>query len=361
VSGATRVLFVLAGLIVLWFVWLAIEVRVDEPMPPVRERARAPINGNAARRPQESERSASRESGGERGTDDRRPLGQRAERPARAVEGRQQRDLAERRETEEAADQDTEVVVADLDRPSGNTRPGAASGGAGRPGSDPGGAAGDSRAQGNGDTDPAQAASQAPTPFVPGPGDLKPYADLSGAELGQRDLQELELQGASFAEANLRQANLEGADLRETNFNSANLSAANLRRSDLGDAELHKAQLDQADFRGADLRSTDLSEASLVKANFGGVTFVGADFQNANLKGATLFGTDFRDTNLDGVDFEEADLREANLNGADLSNVQNLTCDQLTSARAWDRAIRPESLACGAPLPGDFDGDDFVE
>ena len=66
------------------------------------------------------------------------------------------------------------------------------------------------------------------------------------------------------------------------------------------------------DLHGAFLRRTDLSRANLTRANLSG-----ADFSFAVLRGANL---------------KDADLRGTILRGADLSEVRNLTREQLAEA-----------------------------
>ena len=62
--------------------------------------------------------------------------------------------------------------------------------------------------------------------------EIKPEADLEGADLSGANLSGANLRGADLEGANLRGAYLEGANLR-----GANLSLANLRGADLEGAE----------------------------------------------------------------------------------------------------------------------------
>jgi uncharacterized protein YjbI with pentapeptide repeats len=84
--------------------------------------------------------------------------------------------------------------------------------------------------------------------------------------------------------------------------------------------DLTGANLDGADLRGADLRGTMLSRASLV---------------GANLTAANLF---------------KAVVDDADLESASIAGVRFLECALLTAARNWQRSVRDEVLACGAPL-----------
>ncbi len=98
--------------------------------------------------------------------------------------------------------------------------------------------------------------------------DIKPYANLRGADL----------RGADLRGADLHGADLHGADLRGADLYGANLYGANL----------HGADLRGADLRGADLRGADLDGADLTGANLTGANLTGANLTGANLPGATL-------------------------------------------------------------------------
>ena len=58
--------------------------------------------------------------------------------------------------------------------------------------------------------------------------DIKPFANLSGANLRGADLCDANLCGANLSSANLCDANLSGADLRGANLCDANLRGASL-------------------------------------------------------------------------------------------------------------------------------------
>lgn len=100
-----------------------------------------------------------------------------------------------------------------------------------------------------------------------------------------------------------------------------NLNRANLRHSILDNVDLYKSDLRSADLRGANLEKADLEESVLFLANLQGAILTGAKLAMADLK--------------------RANLRE----------VSGLVCDQLTSARNWQRACRDTALACGADIP----------
>ncbi len=87
--------------------------------------------------------------------------------------------------------------------------------------------------------------------------------------------------------------------------------------ADLSHAKLMKANLHEADFSEADLSFSYLLQADLSKADFSKADLSYAVISEATLKGANM---------------EEADLSEAFLHGADMSEVLNLTAEQVESA-----------------------------
>jgi hypothetical protein len=96
---------------------------------------------------------------------------------------------------------------------------------------------------------------------------------------------------ANLRGADLRGADLHGADLRYADLRHAYLCSANLSGADLSHADLSYADLYGAELRGADLRRADLS--------------------SANLSGAYLSGADLRRANLSSADLSSADLSGA--------------------------------------------------
>lgn len=97
--------------------------------------------------------------------------------------------------------------------------------------------------------------------------DIKPRADLFGADLSGANLYGVNLSGADLAKADLSGANLASADL-----SGADLSVADLSDALLAEADLSKADLTSADLSGAQLRVADLSEANLLTATISDVT-----------------------------------------------------------------------------------------
>jgi len=137
-------------------------------------------------------------------------------------------------------------------------------------------------------------------------------ASFQGASLIEATFQGAKMQQVVLREANLQGANLTMADLRGAVINDANLSEIKATGARLQGASVDSANLSHADFRDADLRGLTLQYVSLVAANL----------QGANLQGAVLVGANLKNTDLDGAD----------LRGADLSQVAELTREQLSTA-----------------------------
>ena len=114
-------------------------------------------------------------------------------------------------------------------------------------------------------------------------------------------------------------------DLRGTHLHGVVIPPhGNLSGADLGEANLILARLNGADLGGANL--------ILARLN-------GADLGGANLRGAKLGAADLSAADLNGTDLSAADL-----NGTDLSESENLTAEQVRSAKNWRKAILPDYL-----------------
>ncbi|OUL37143.1 low-complexity protein [Nostoc sp. T09] len=95
--------------------------------------------------------------------------------------------------------------------------------------------------------------------------------NFSKAELGDANLQGVNLKGSDLSYADLSEANLSGANLRGTDLSFADLSQANLRDADLRGALLFSANLRQADLAGAKLEKADCDRNTYFPENFDSV------------------------------------------------------------------------------------------
>jgi uncharacterized protein YjbI with pentapeptide repeats len=101
---------------------------------------------------------------------------------------------------------------------------------------------------------------------------LESYAlgkrNFSKAELGDANLQGVDLKGSDFSYADLSQANLSGANLRGADLSFADLSQANLQDTDLRGALLFSANLRLAELTGAKLDKADCDRNTHFPENF---------------------------------------------------------------------------------------------
>lgn len=205
--------------------------------------------------------------------------------------------------------------------------------------------------------------------------------DLSGKDLSDLDLSNLNFKAARLDQANLFGSNLSSSDLRnvhlkgvtldraqltKTDFTRADLrgsrilipaihvaleswiwDAPTFRESDLSDAQL-SGNFDGTDFGAANMRGVRFGiRSSLERCEFSGSNLVDASFKRARLTyarfaHADLRGADFHDAKLIWVDFTGADLRGANFAGADVSmsifNDANLEGANLTGTTGLESA-----------------------
>ncbi|MEH2435167.1 MAG: pentapeptide repeat-containing protein [Nostoc sp.] len=92
--------------------------------------------------------------------------------------------------------------------------------------------------------------------------------DFSKAELGNADLQGINLKGADLSYADLSEANLSGANLRGTDLSFADLGQANLKDANLRGALLMSTNLRQADLKGANLEKADYDRSTNFPQDF---------------------------------------------------------------------------------------------
>ena len=111
-------------------------------------------------------------------------------------------------------------------------------------------------------------------------------------------------------------------DLQGANLRTASLEGAKLQGADLQGADLSYAKLMGVNLSNANLKEADLSDTYLIRANL-----VGANLMDADMTRSVLSEADLSGANLDG-----AELMDAYLHGTNLSEVKNLTCDQIDLA-----------------------------
>ena len=150
--------------------------------------------------------------------------------------------------------------------------------------------------------------------------DVLAGADLSEADLTERNLSGIDLTGTDFFEAKLTSANLKHA-----NMDRAELSGADLSHAGLYKAKLTAATLTAANLEGADLTQADLSGADLRGANLVGADLTGADLSNANLANADLRDTCLENANISCASFCTARVEGANVTGVVYGSLKDMS------------------------------------
>jgi uncharacterized protein YjbI with pentapeptide repeats len=167
---------------------------------------------------------------------------------------------------------------------------------------------------------------------------LNGQRNLSGMDMHELDLSQIDFRGASFY-----RARLEGADLRRCCIAGRDTS---LEFCDLSDARLDGALLSgvvaaSAVFNGCSMTEVDASGASMKSASF-----VGANLIGASLAGATISNADATGANLDRVMmakvvatsavFKDCSMKKVDASGASMEGVSfvgaNLTGASLAGA-----------------------------
>jgi hypothetical protein len=156
--------------------------------------------------------------------------------------------------------------------------------------------------------------------------DLDRPIDLSGA-----DLTDLLLPEVNLYKANLDDAVLDTVDLRWARLTSASLRGAKLRRANLTSSDLNFTHCEGAHFDNAHLIGTSINDAHLS----------GALLPNANLTGAHLHKTNLAGVNLEGAILERATLVEVNLTGAVLTGCH------VYGVSAWDLTLDEQTTHAG--------------
>ena len=128
--------------------------------------------------------------------------------------------------------------------------------------------------------------------------------DLTGASLSGYQLGNLRLANVDLSLSTLKKTNLRGSDFWRTDLNLSDLSGADVSRSYFGRSHLHAAR-----FCGADMSAT---------------RFVGTDLSGADLSHAKIFSAHFIDSDLSGADFTNAWIKETAFANVDLSHCKGL-------------------------------------
>jgi hypothetical protein len=147
------------------------------------------------------------------------------------------------------------------------------------------------------------------------------------------------LRGFTAPEADLSGIDLSGADLSHAYLSGADLSNANLSYADLSHANLVETKLHNANLTNSQLTGADISYAEFIEANLQEVDFVGANMIGANFVRSNLAQAYFGDVN-----FNQCRLNDANLQKTKFFGVENLSVEQIKTAKNWSEGIYDAKL-----------------
>lgn len=127
-------------------------------------------------------------------------------------------------------------------------------------------------------------------------------------------------------------------EFHDLDLSGLHLNALNLRASRLSNCQFLAADLPQFDAFAAEFQALDFSQSNLVSANFTGarcerVSFIGARLQAAEFIRAELIACQFQDSDLGSANFRGARLQGCDFSGANLSEVSQLTFQQMKGCR----------------------------
>lgn len=142
----------------------------------------------------------------------------------------------------------------------------------------------------------------------------------------------------------LRGARLNGARLNGARLYGAILDGASLDGASLDGANFYNASLDGANFYNASLNGASLDGASLDNANFYNASLYSASLVGASLVGASLNGAHFGAMFKSSAIFMGSHFLASRLGGANLSDVRNLTREQVENAHIDEQTQLPKEF-----------------
>lgn len=170
-------------------------------------------------------------------------------------------------------------------------------------------------------------------------------SDLSNSQLGDvdfssTDLRDTNLSGANFNKAALARAMLNSSKAAGANFEKALGYRTSFVETDLTGANFTKSEMQRADFSNAILAGADFTKTEL-----GRVVFAGADINNTAFSYANLARADFRGSKFDTpIDFADAYFYRTRFEGVDLSKATGIEQWQIDLACGDENTVLPEGL-----------------
>ena len=126
-------------------------------------------------------------------------------------------------------------------------------------------------------------------------------ANLEDAKMNHANLTGADLRDARLLRASMVKVHLEYSNCKGAFFNKAVLEEATLTGADLQNCEMKQVNLYEATLKEANLSGTDLRGANLTNANLIGANLMNANLEGANLKDVIIDNT----TNLTGANLKD--------------------------------------------------------
>lgn len=120
----------------------------------------------------------------------------------------------------------------------------------------------------------------------------------------------------------LRDLDLSGVDLKNVTIPEVNLAGSQLVNAKLSGSVLRNGKFGRADFTGADLSGTDFNNSQMNKAIFEHAILKGCDFSGANLDGAQFNNADLTNAIFDGARLDGANFKNAILTNTSFERVK---------------------------------------
>ena len=175
--------------------------------------------------------------------------------------------------------------------------------------------------------------------------------DMSGGNFNKTDFFGSDMRETKFVGANLSRATLTRANVSNSDLSNADMSKVDGGRSvfqevNLANSSLEKAELFRADFSGSNLSNTNLNKTEMGRANFQNSDLSGAQITFTNLARANFSGA-----KLAGADFEKSWTYLTQFEDVDLTEVLNLSQEQLELACGNADTKLPAGLVAPAKWP----------
>ena len=156
--------------------------------------------------------------------------------------------------------------------------------------------------------------------------EIKPGANLRGADLSNMDLSGLDLRNINFEickmnGTNFERSNLQGATFDNNMAKNVNFKNADLRKSNIIEMSLRESDLSGADFTEAKIRSLFITVSTLTRTIFKGATIghFTADHADFNM-------CNFSDSTIESFDYGKSFSKQEKYSMKNC-NFQNMQCD----------------------------------